>query len=57
MIENDQISLTDCVYFPSYSVNCISCFTLSTFDGVMTFGYLKSKNVIISRTKRAIEVK
>ena len=52
-----EISLTDCVYFPSYSVNCISCFMLSAFDDVMTFEYLKSKNVIISRTKRAIEVK
>ena len=28
MTKTDQISLTDCAYFPSYSVKCISCFIL-----------------------------
>ena len=26
--QTGPISLTDCVYFPSYSVKCISCFML-----------------------------
>ena len=31
------MSLTDCVYFPSYSVKCISSFMLRQFDDVMKF--------------------
>ena len=26
-----QISLSDCIYFPSYSVKCVSCFILRHF--------------------------
>ena len=32
-------------------------FHVWTFDGFMTFGYLKKQNLIISRTKRAFKVK
>ena len=28
MTRTTQISLTDCVYIPSYSLKCISCFRL-----------------------------
>ena len=35
-----QILLTDCVYFPSYSVKCV-LFHAKTFDDVMKFEYLK----------------
>ena len=42
------------VYLPSYSIICVSCLV---FDDIITFEYLKSQNLIISRAKRAFEVK
>ena len=37
MTYTDPISVTDCIYFPSYSVKCISCF----MRGYLHFKHLK----------------
>ena len=43
MTQTGQITLTDCAYFPSYSVKCIFCFITfyDAFDDVMKLEYLK----------------
>ena len=42
--QTGQISLTDCVYFWSYSVKCVSCFRLRHLIISWQFEYLKSWN-------------
>ena len=37
MTKTGQISLTDCIYFQSYSVKCI-LFYVQAFDDTMKFG-------------------
>ena len=48
-----KISLSDCVYFSSYSVKYV-LFHAWAFDGIMTFEYLKSKNSIISKERKEL---
>ena len=50
------INITECVYFPSNSLKCISGLNLA-FDDFMEFEYLKFQNLIFSRTKKVFEVK
>ena len=53
------LKLTKFYYQNVFTSQVIMCFVFDvwSFDDVMTFEYLKRYNFIISRTKRAFEVK
>ena len=51
MTYTGKISLAVCVYFPSYSIKCISCFMLKAFGDVIKFEYLTLKYDLLDNEK------